>query len=150
MGCRGTQLVPRVSRIPRIPSAPLTYPHLADMQHRGRMQPRLRALVDQFAQNPATAGKAMRDLLESDSNEFTIHALELVKTVPVSPGSNYILTLLLRDPSILEKFDPRFDVRIIEKITRTATPADQLAPAPPEPILHLISPFSNANRALPF
>lgn len=113
------------------------------------MKSRLRLLVDQFAQNPATTGKAMRDLLESDAGEFTRHALELVKKVAVGPGSNYLLTLLLRDPSSLQKLDPRFDVRIIKKITSTATRADQLEPVTAERMLDLISAFSDGSRTLP-
>jgi HEAT repeat protein len=113
------------------------------------MESQLRVLVDEFAQNPATAGKAMRDLLESRALEFTKHALELLKTVPMGPGSNYILTLLLRDPTILQKLDPRFDARIVKQMTSTASRADQLEPATAERLLDLMSAFSDSSRTLP-
>jgi len=113
------------------------------------MQSHLQLLLDQFAQNPPKAGKAMRDLLETDAMEFAKHALELLKTAPVGPGSNYILTLLLRDPSILQKLDPRFDVDIVRQMTNTATHADQLETATAKRLLDLMSAFSDVSRTLP-
>jgi len=101
------------------------------------MHSRLSQLVDQFAHNPPLAGKAMREMLESDGSTFTQQALALLKTVSVDPGSNYVLTLLLRDAAFLsklcdpdlfslaeateiarrlQKLDPSFDVRIIKQI----------------------------------
>ena len=62
---------------------------------RETMHSRLSQLVDQFAHNPPLAGKAMREMLESDGSTFTQQALALLKTVSVDPGSNYVLTLLL-------------------------------------------------------
>ncbi len=113
------------------------------------MQSHLKVLVDEFAQNPPQAGKTMRNLQESDTIDFAKHGLELLKTLPVSPGSNYILTLLLRVPSILEKLDSRFDIRIVKKITSTAANADRLDTKTAERMLELMSAFSDASRSLP-
>jgi hypothetical protein len=134
------------------------------------MQAHLRLLVDQFAQNPPLAGKAMREMVESDGNTFTQQALNLLKKVPVGPGSNYILTLLLRDTSFLSKLsdpdlfslaeateiakrvqrlDPSFDVRIVKQITSAASNADQLEAATAERLLELMSAFSDLSRILP-
>jgi len=134
------------------------------------MQSHLQLLVDQFAQNPPLAGKAMRDMVESDGNTFTQQALGLLKTVPVGPGTNYILALLLRDPSFLsklsdpdlfslpeateiakrvQKLDPSFDVRIVKQIASAASNADQLEAATAERLLELMSAFSDLSRILP-
>lgn len=134
------------------------------------MQAHLQLLVDQFAQNPPLAGKAMRDMVESDGNTFTQQALGLLKTVPVGPGTNYILALLLRDTSFLsklsdpdlfslpeateiakrvQKLDPSFDVRIVKQITSAASNADQLEAATAERLLELMSAFSDLSRILP-
>jgi HEAT repeats len=134
------------------------------------MQSHLRLLIDQFAQNPPLAGKAMREMVESDGNTFTQQALNLLKTVPVGPGSNYILTLLLRDTSFLsklsdpglfslpeateiakrvQKLDPSFDVRIVKQIASAASNADQLEAATAERLLELMSAFSDLSRILP-
>jgi HEAT repeat protein len=134
------------------------------------MQSHLQLLVDQFAQNPPLAGKAMRDMVESDGNTFTQQALGLLKTVPVGPGTNYILALLLRDTSFLsklsdpdlfslpeateiakrvQKLDPSFDVRIVKQIASAASNADQLEAATAERLLELMSAFSDLSRILP-
>ncbi|HEY6393610.1 MAG TPA: HEAT repeat domain-containing protein [Bryobacteraceae bacterium] len=130
----------------------------------------LRLLVDQFAHNPPLAGKAMRDMVESDGSTFTQQALGLLKTVPAGPGSNYILALLLRDASFLsklsdpdlfslpeateiakrvQKLDPSFDVRIVKQIASAASNADQLEAATAERLLELMSAFSDLSRILP-
>jgi HEAT repeat protein len=134
------------------------------------MHSRLSLLVDQFAQNPPMAGKAMREMLESDGSTFTQQALALLKTLSVGPGSNYVLALLLRDASLLsklcdpdlfslaeateiakrlQKLDPNFDVRIIKQISSTASNASQLTAATAERFLELMSASSDLSRILP-
>jgi hypothetical protein len=113
------------------------------------MESQLRLLVDQFAQNPAQAGKSMRDLLAYDSMEFATHGMELLKATPMGPGSNYIFTLLLRDPSILQRLDPRFDIRVFKQLAGSGSPADQLEPAIAERLLEVMSAFSDDSRTMP-
>jgi HEAT repeat protein len=129
------------------------------------MQSRLRLLVHQFAQNAQFAGKAMREMLESDSVTFTQQAFELLKRVPVGPGTNYVRALLfiskLCDPDSfslaeateaakrLQKLDPNLDVHIVKRITSPASKSDQLEAATAERFLELISAFSDLSRILP-
>jgi HEAT repeat protein len=134
------------------------------------MHSRLSQLVDQFAHNPPVAGKAMREMLESDGSTFTQQALALLKTVSADPGSNYVLTLLLRDASLLsklcdpdlfslteateiarrlQKLDPSFDVRIIKQIASAASNADKLTAATAERLLEIMAAFSDLSRILP-
>jgi len=134
------------------------------------MHSRLSQLVDQFAHNPPLAGKAMREMLESDDGTFTQQALALLKTVSVDPGSNYVLTLLLRDAAFLsklcdpdlfslaeateiarrlQKLDPSFDVRIIKQIASAASNADKLTAATAERLLEIMAAFSDLSRILP-
>jgi hypothetical protein len=149
---------------------PLTPPHPVDTQSRERMHSRLSLLVDQFAQNPPLAGKAMREMLENDGSTFTQQALALLKTVSAGTGTNYILTLLLRDASFLaklcdpdlfslaqateiarrlQKLDPSFDVRIIKEIASAASNADKLTAATAERLLEIMAAFSDLGRILP-
>src|SRR6266567_1461118 len=140
------------------------------MDHGRTMPSLLSLLVDQFAQNPPLAGKAMREMLENDGSTFTQQALALLKTVSAGTGTNYILTLLLRDASFLtklcdhdlfslaqateiarrlQKLDPNFDVRIIKQIASAASNADKLTAATAERLLELMSAFSDLSRILP-
>ena len=134
------------------------------------MHSRLSLLIDQFAQNPPLAGKAMREMLENDGSTFTQQALTLIKTVSAGTGTNYILTLLLRDASFLtklcdpdlfslaeateiarrvQKLDSNFDVRIIKQIASTASNAAQLTAATAERLLELMSASADLSRILP-
>lgn len=64
-------------------------------------------LLDDFAQDPARARKALRNLAESAPGAFFQQSLPLLRTMPSDPGFQYLLAILLSRDLILESIcDP--------------------------------------------
>ena len=134
------------------------------------MESDLQQLVDGFEKNRLAAGKAIRELVESDRASFIERALALLKKAPDEPGCDYILTLLsqdehfltkLCDPSILslcqaaeiakraQKADSHFDVRVMRRI-QSALASDSPADARVgERLLELMSACADVGRVVP-
>ena len=67
----------------------------------------LSRIFDDFASNPVSSGKAMRQLLESDRDRFVLSSLPFLRAVQQTQAFNYLLTLLLMHDLILERLtDP--------------------------------------------
>ncbi|HME05642.1 MAG TPA: hypothetical protein VKG25_01280 [Bryobacteraceae bacterium] len=107
--------------------------------------------VNHFAVNPSANGKTLRELLNSDPDEFFRNAVPLLKRQQAEPGPTYVLVLLLshglllrdllRDDLFkpdelvaiakqLSKVDPQFGVKLLKSVlpdseeSATAEPAD--------------------------
>ena len=95
------------------------------------------AAVSKFAHNPEVNGKALRELLNTDPEEFFRNAVPLLKRLQDEPGPTYVLVLLLsrglllgpllRDESFapaertaiarqLSKVDRQFAIRLLEGV----------------------------------
>src|ERR1700693_2137437 len=69
----------------------------------------LAKLVDSFSANPVVSGKAMRHLLERDSQRFVQDSLPLLQAAPDTPGFGHLLALLQSHDLILKNIcDPSF------------------------------------------
>ena len=111
----------------------------------------------------------MRNLAETDRPGFTRSALEMMKTIPDGPGTNYLIALLLQDVSFpsklcdpavyslseaahvarrVQKIDPRFDVGVARQITDAFSGKCPLDMKMAERLLDLISSFSDPARVL--
>ena len=62
----------------------------------------LEELTEAFASNRIATGRAIRELRESDPRAFREAAVHVLRTSPESPGSKYLLTMLVVQPDFIE------------------------------------------------
>jgi len=129
--------------------------------------------VSQFANNPAANGRALRELLNSDPDEFFRNAIPLLKRLQEEPGPTYVLVLLLshgllisdllRDGLFsseelaaiarqLSKVDPQFGVKLLKSVlpdSQESGPAELATVNMRLRVMDILESVSEGQRILP-
>ena len=136
------------------------------------METAFNSAVNQFAVNPGVNGKTLRELLNSNPDEFFRNAVPLLKRQQAEPGPTYVLVLLLshglllrdllRDELFkpdelaaiakqLSKVDPQFGVKLLKSVL----PDSEESPTEPGDVnmrlrvMDILQSISEGQRILP-
>ncbi|MEN6600799.1 MAG: HEAT repeat domain-containing protein [Bryobacteraceae bacterium] len=66
------------------------------------MSKRLATLIQEFPANPQRAGRAMRELSETDPRAFLAESIDILRRLPKGPGLDCVLTLLAPDDYLVD------------------------------------------------
>lgn len=135
------------------------------------MVAQLQELTASFSENPAAAGKSLRDLADNHREELFWESVPLLRTAPGTPGFQYLLTLLLRNETILEhlcdpelftldesrglarmlaKIEPRLDMKLTKAMFSAKDDMEQkAASAAGIRLLDILAGESDGARILP-